>query len=305
MRPPFNRILKPTCIVSVGCSLFLILTSFGFCLGQDAPPERVDVEVETKDSRVIKGKLVGIVRDSVTLLDENNVEHRIAMIEVRNIDYVKGARKTGRWFDSPNTTRYLLASTAIPLRKKEVVLQATYLFLISANYGISNRVSIGAGTDIITQSFYFLNTKVNLVNEGNYKLSTGVHYYRFPRSFFNSSNQGIRNIGMAYGASTWGNQNSHLTLGVGYIYAGGSFYPPLVTLSGTARFAKHFAFVSENWLFLGDDSQMDLPLLISLGLRYLNKRSAVDLAFYNDQNLSLGVGLLYLGYTFKFGRKSH
>ena len=271
-------------------------------MGQETPSKPVTVEIEKKDATMLKGRLLGIARDSVRIIDDNNQEWKIALKEIRNIEYIDTLRKRERWFDSPNTMRYLLTSTALPLRKKEVVLQATYLVLVSVHYGLTNRVSIGAGTDIFTRSTYFLNTKINLVNEGKYKFSTGINYYRLPRNFITtSSHNDIRDLGMLYGTGTWGDQNHHLSIGAGYMYAGGSFLPPIVTVSGTTRFAKHFALVTENWFFFVG-SHADLPVLISLGARYISKRSSVDLAFYNDQNFSLDTGFPYIGYTFKIGK---
>lgn len=280
----------------------ILLLSVNFSFGQDTPAKPVKVEIEKKDATVLKGKLLGVARDSVKLIDENNQELKISLRDIRHIEYVDSLRKRGRWFDSPNTMRYLLASTAMPLKKNDIAFQATYLFLVSAHFGVTDRLSIGAGTDIISQSILFLNAKYNIADNGMFKFSAGANYYRFSREFITTNtNESITGLGMVYGAGTWGNANNHLTLGAGYLYAAGYFLPPIITLSGTARFAKRFAFVTENWFFFVDSS-IELPTLVSLGIRYISKRNTIDLAFFNDSEFSLGAGFPYLGYSFKLSR---
>lgn len=280
-----------------------VLYSMSVCYCQDTTRKLVKVEIEKKDATVVKGKLLGIAKDSVNLVDEFNREWKIPLRDIRNIEYVDSLRRRGRWFDSPNTMRYFLASTALPLRKKEIAFQATYLFLISAHYGVTDRLSIGAGTEIISQSVYFVNVKYTLAEHDKFRFAAGAHYYGFAPNVLTAgnTNESIRGFGMLYAAGTWGNANHHMTLGAGYMYVQGAFAPPIVTLSGTARLAKRFALVTENWFFFVG-SKIDLPTLISLGLRYISKRSTVDLAFFNDDEFSLEAGFPYIGYSFKINR---
>jgi hypothetical protein len=249
---------------------------------------------------MLKGKLLGIARDTVRLIDANNQEWKIAMKDIRNIEYVDSLRVRNKWFEAPNTSRYLFTATGFPLKKKEMVLQSTYLFLVSVHYGISNRVSIGGGTEVISNSTYFLHTKVNLVNDAKYKFSAGASYYRLPKDFITTVyKEEIRNIGMLTAASTWGGPNHHLTLGAGYIVTEGTLTPPIITLSGTTRVGKHIALVTENWFLFVGEKRVELPVLLSLGLRYMNKRNSFDLAFFSDHKVTEGAVFPYLGYTFK------
>jgi hypothetical protein len=297
-----SLILFRSIAVNIVACTFILLFAIISCFGQDTPAKPVEAEIEMKDATVLKGKLLGVAKDTVSLIDENNQEWKIPLKDIRHIEYVDPLRKSGRWFDSPNTMRYLLASTAMPLKKKEIAFQATYLILVSAHYGVTDRLSVGAGTDIVTQSVFFLNAKYNIADNERFKFSLGANYYSLPREFI-TGNTSERNtgLGLIYGAGTWGNANHHLTLGAGYLYAKGYFLPPIITLSGTARFAKRFALVTENWFFIVD-SNLELPSLISLGLRYISKRNTIDLAFFNDSEFSLEAGFPYIGYSFKISR---
>jgi hypothetical protein len=264
----------------------------------------VPVEIEKKDATVVKGKLLGIARDSVRIVDEYNQELRISLRDIRNIDYIDSMRVNKRWNEAPNTLRYFLAPTAIPLRKKEIVFQATDIAILSAHYGLSNRVTIGGGVEPFSGGTYFLNAKVNILSQPKFKFSMGGSYFGLPANFITTtSGDDVRGFGMLFGAGTWGNANNHLTVGTGYMYVLGSFLPPLVTVSGTVRFARNFAFVTENWFFFVGSKIDDLPPLVSLGLRYINKRSSLDLSFYSDYQFSSDVILPHFGYTIKLGKR--
>lgn len=292
---------------SIVCMLSVVILSTVNCftaLAQEPAPKRVMVEIQKKDATTLKGKLLGIARDTVRFLDADNRERRIAMKDIRNIEYVDSLSVRSQWFDSPNTTRYLLTNSGVPLRKKDIVIQATYVVLASVQYGVSDRVSIGGGTELFTHSTYYLNTKVNLVNHAKYKFSAGASYYRLPKEFLTDVyNDDIRNLGMLTAASTWGGENHHLTLGAGYIVTEGTLTPPIVTLSGTTRIGRHIGLVTENWFLFVGEKQVELPVLLSLGLRYISKRSSLDFALFTDHKFNDLNMFPYVGYALRL-RKS-
>jgi hypothetical protein len=271
---------------------------------QDQPRQKINVEIEKKDDTVLKGKILSIRKDTAVFQDYNGQIQRIAMKEIRNIEYVDTLRgRSHRWFESPNTMRYLLTATAFPLKKNQVILASTYIAINSVHYGISDKISVGGGGDIFTKSVGFLNLKTNIINNRTHRLSAGLTYYRLPSDFIETySGESVRNMGMITAASTWGNANNHFTIGAGYTYIVKGFLPPIVTLGGTKRIAKNFALVTENWfLFVGQ--RTGIPVIVSLGMRYLSKRSSLDLAFFSDhKSVSQGAVIPYLAYSIKLGK---
>jgi hypothetical protein len=270
---------------------------------QDMPPQKMSVEIEKKDATILKGKILSIRKDTAVFQDYDGQIQHIAMKEIRNIEYVDTLRSHSRWFESPNTMRYLLTATAFPLKKNQVIIASTYIAINSVHYGISNKISIGGGGDIFTQSVGFLNLKTNIINNRRHRLSAGLTYYRLPSDFIETySGESVRNMGMITGASTWGSANNHFTIGAGYTYIVKGFLPPIVTLAGTKRIAKNFALVTENWfLFVGQ--RTGIPVIVSLGMRYLSKRSSLDLAFFSDhKSVSQGAVIPYLAYSIKLGK---
>lgn len=284
-----------TLLFTAGCSLY-----FSPAKSQEPIiPKPVPVEIQKKDATRLTGKLMGTERDSVRFKDLNNNEFRIALKDIRNIEYIDSLKKNKNWFEAPNSIRYLLSPSAIPLAKNEIMMESTYIFLTSMRYGISNSVSVAVGGELLFKSTYYANVKVTLWKNPNYTLSTSLNYYRLPSSFLeNYYGDEIRNFGMISCMNTWGNTNHHLTISGGYLYAFNQFLPPTVTVSGSTRLGKHIALVSENW-FLFVTERTGLPVILSLGLRIMGKQGAFDVGFYNDSESLDGVGLPYVGYTYR------
>jgi hypothetical protein len=282
--------------------LFLLpLLLFG---QEEEAPKPVTVEIEKKNGEVLTGRLLGVSKDSVSFVDDHNREYKIAKKDIRNIDYSEKRFKQFRWPGSPNTIRYLLSSTAYPLRKGEVVLGSTYILLTTVNVGLSNRVTLATGGDLFGGSTYFINSKINIIRKPKYMFSTQVNYYRLPSDFLEtSSGDDVRNMGMLTAAGTWGNENNHITAGVGYMYTREfGTLPPVVTVSGTLRVLKRFGLVTENWFFFVNE-RIDFPVLISLGVRYIGNRSTLDLAYYSSDKSLFAEGLPYVAYSIRLGKR--
>jgi hypothetical protein len=266
-------------------------------------PQKINVEIEKTDATILRGKIITIKNDSAVFRADDGRIERIAMRDIRNIDYIDTLRsKKSRWFESPNTLRYLLTTTGFPLKKNQVIIANTYILIHSVHYGLSDKISIGAGGDLFTRSVGFVNAKVNILNKPKHRFSAGATYYRLPSDFIETyAGEDVRNIGMVTGSSTWGNTNSHFTIGVGYMYIAKGFLPPILTLGGTTRITNNLALVTENWFFFVGE-KTGIPVIVSLGVRYLSKRSSIDLAFYSD-NKSIGKGAVpYLAYSIRLGK---
>ena len=286
------------------CFLLLLGTTLDV-MGQEQEPvsKPATVEVHTKDDAVITGKLIKISRDTAIITDTYGRTTKLAMRDIKRIDYVDGLRGQLRWAPSPNSVRYLLASTAYTLPKGDITLESTYLFINSVHYGITDRVMIGAGGDLFAGTVTFFNAKVNILNGERHKISAGVNYYRLPRNFIETySGEDVRDLGMVYGASTWGNSNDHITFGVGYMYMANGFLPPVLNFSATKRITRNIGLVTENWfLFVGD--RTGIPVIISLGARYISKRSTVDLAFYSTDESVFRSMVPFVSYCIRINRQ--
>src|SRR5690242_14042347 len=93
---------------------------------QENPSRPAPVEIFKKDGEVLKGKILGIKKDTLEFRDADGSIQRIAMKDVRNIDYVDSTRIGKDWFEHTNKFRYLFTTSAIPLRKNEIQFGGTY-----------------------------------------------------------------------------------------------------------------------------------------------------------------------------------
>jgi hypothetical protein len=268
----------------------------------EEPARPVYVEIVKKDNTILNGQLLGVKRDTASFRDEYGNEFRIPMTDIRNIDYRSSSKKRNRWTDSPNILRYLFAPTALQLERGDVIYQNTYLFLNSAQVGISDRMIVGAGVDVGSAGTYYFNTKVNLFNRDKYKFAAGLSYFHLPADLIETtSGEDIRDLGIVSAVATWGNPNHHFSIGAGYLVFRSYFLPPLVSVSGTTRFAKNFALVTENWFFFVGE-QLDIPVIISAGLRYIGKRSTIDVGYFGDHKFSGEIGIPYISYSIQLWR---
>lgn len=264
----------------------------------------VKVSIQKKNGEKLTGKIIQIRRDTADFQDDaDGGMYRIAMTDIRKIDYIEEKRSLGSsWFTHPNSLRYFFTSSAIPVEKKRVQLGSTYGFITTAHYGLTDRISIGAGGDLFGGSVTFVNAKVNVINGTHHKLSTGIQYYRLPKDFIETySGEDVRDFALLTAASTWGNQNNHFTLGAGYVYMMGGFAPPIITTGGTVRLIQRLSLVTENWFFFVGE-RTGIPVVISLGARYLSRRHTIDFGLFSDHESKFDSVVPYLAYSVKLGR---
>jgi hypothetical protein len=191
-------------------------------------------------------------------------------------------------------------------------------------YGISDHVSIGVGTDIITPfiSDGFDNgplcaatIKVGYEVIPKLYLAGSVIAYNIPFDVTESSaSGGVLGLGLI----TYGTRNSNATFGVSYGYK--NWEPagaPSYTLSGMTRVSRRLALVTENWLvayrkrmYIYDSTmpqlvmydQLSHQFIGSYGLRFMGEKMSVDFGFINNEDIVKGlvIGVPYVDFVVKF-----
>lgn len=281
------------------CILFCAITFIPIhCLSQARPS--VPVTIRLKNGSEYQGKMLETKSDSVTLVSASDTL-RIPLREITSIDQMDEKRRSERWDESPNVSKYFFTNSAIPLEQGDFIYHNTYFFLNGVQAGVTDRITVGGGADIFGGSVYYLNAKVALWHKPKYTFSAGVNYFRIPKDIIEEvSGDDIRNLGMVYGAGTWGNTNNNFTIGVGYMFLRSTPLPPIITISGATRFSKRFALVSENWfLFVGE--QLNIPALLSGGLRYIGDEWTLDVSAFTDHKFSGEAVLPYVSYSRRLG----
>jgi hypothetical protein len=233
----------------------------------EIPAAGVTQELELNDGSSVIGRVESVGEGRVVFRTTSGVELTVDVANVRSLQPVTGHIVNGElWREDPNPTRLFFAPTGRSLKKGEAYFGVYELFLPFVQVGVTDRVSIGAGTPLIFGDFerpFWVTPKVQLLEHRSTAVSAGVMH------FFNVDEA---SIGIAYGVVTQGSADSAATIGVGYAYdrtddddAGSA----VVMIGGEHRVSRRIKFVTENYVFKGGG-------FASGGLRFFGEKLSAD-----------------------------
>jgi hypothetical protein len=251
-----------------------------------------------RDGSTLTGRITAITADSVRMrvsAGEMSVA-RTAVIDVQVLDADR-FRNGVYWFENPHATRLLFSSTAFPLEKGSGYYSNTWLALHTFATGLTDRFTLGGGLAWfpgvpLDETFYFLLPKYTVVNGRRSKLALGALLGLLP--FGGSDDRS--SAGLLYAVGTTGTQDSNLSAGLGWGYAGDELASnPVAMIGGQHRLSRRISFISENWLFpIAGDTEG----IYSYGLRFLGEGLTVDLAFFSL--IGESTTLPWVGFAFRF-----
>jgi hypothetical protein len=212
--------------------------------------------------------------------------------------------------DDPNRTRYLYAPSAHMLKAGEGYFSAKELVFYSLGYGITDNVTVLAGT--VPYLMFIGPAGINLiaaVKVGG-AVTPWLHVAGGAEVFVLPGLGAAFGAGIGFGAVTLGDPNLHLTVAVGRPFAftpnaQAAFGDAMFTLNGTARLSPTVSLVSENWFFPSFSTPYRDPLVLNgLAVRLIVDRLAVDLGFIGVKPPSSPywpVPVPWLDFTWNFG----
>lgn len=257
--------------------------------------------VETTGGQTLIGTLVS-ENEKEVVLDTRQLGQ--VTIERRNIESMEEIdpdrfRDGEYWFENPQSTRYFFAPNAIGIPKGQGYYQNTWILLNNVNYGVSDNLSIGAGTvplflfgaDVFP--IWFLPKLSVSIPRSNLHFAGGAVFGGVLGA------EGSGGVGLVYGTSTVGTRDHNATLGIGYGYAGGEFSDtPLITISGMTRIGRTTYLISENYYSPAWNGGV-----LSVGIRWAPENFAVDFALFRPlQETGDFIGAPWLGVTIPFGQ---
>jgi hypothetical protein len=233
----------------------------------EIPAAGVTQELELNDGSSVIGRVESVGEGRFVFRTTSGVEMTVEDLAVRSLKPVTGHIVNGElWREDPNPTRLFFAPTGRSLKKGEAYFGVYELFLPFVQVGVTDRISIGAGTPLIFGDFerpFWVTPKVQLLERRATAVSAGVMH------FFNVDEA---SIGIAYGVVTQGSADSAATIGVGYAYdrsddddAGSA----VVMIGGEHRVSRRIKFVTENYVFKGGG-------FASGGLRFFGEKLSAD-----------------------------
>lgn len=211
------------------------------------------------------------------------------------------------WDYVGNGHRMFFAPTARNLRRGEGYVQDIWIFLVGANYGITDNFSVGVlasaipGLGLGNQALA-ITPKLSFPVTESWHVGAGLLYARIPD--FSTSGSGL-GAGVAYGLTTYGPADHNLTLGLGYgvTGSGGFEQAPVLLVGGTTRIAKRVSLTSENYVVTGGYGFVGGLY----GVRVHWPRTTLNVAsgYLKPAGEELVFGYLYpvyLDVSFRFGR---
>jgi hypothetical protein len=262
--------------------------------------------VETTDGNEFTGTI--IFEDSTGIILKTSIygELHIETRHIKKLEMIPPDRLVDGeyWFGNPHATRYFFGPNVYGLKKGEGYYQNTWIFLNQLNYGINDYLSLGGGIMPLfliagSPTPVWLTPKLSVpIVQDKFNLGAGmlfIHVLGDGSSF-----------GIAYGASTFGNKESNLTLGAGWGFSGYESnwdWSDRITLmlSGMTRVGKKTYLLTENYyMSLGSGDSFGI---IMLGGRSVQKRLAVDYGLVLPLGTDMGefIAIPWLSITLPFG----
>lgn len=233
----------------------------------EVPAPGVTQELELNDGSSVIGRVESIAGTRFVFRSTAGVEMTVDVAAVRSLKPFTGRIVNGKlWREDPNTTRLFFGPTGRSLKKGEAYFGVYEVLLPFVQVGITDRLSIGAGTPLVFGDFerpFWVTPKLQVAHRGSTSAAIGVMH------FFNIDDA---SIGIAYGAVTRGSNDSAATLGIGYSYArtddedAGS---AVVMVGGEHRVSRRIKLVTENYAFKSGG-------FASGGVRFFGEKLSAD-----------------------------
>ncbi len=211
-------------------------------------------------------------------------------------------------YPNPHPSRYFYTPSALPMDKGEVYIQTVYGVAFQAQFGITDRFSLGATTTIVGTPLA-LTTKYSIpVDEKNTFAVGGL-------AGFVGWGSNV-SLGIGFGTYTYGTKESNITLGAGlgwvrdgdvvdYTQTGEMIGPfaetnstGIFTLAGNKRLSRNLSIMGEFWYVPEGGFFFGGPCF----RLYNNRKSTFDLGIWTIggiSDVSLPVFPVF-SYTFKF-----
>jgi len=274
-------------------------------LGQSSAQEQSEylkgdkVEIETIEGTKLIGTIQSIEKVNILLETESMGTVTLEKTKVKKLkvlskeNFVNGQY----WFDPPNRTRYFVGPTAFGLKQGEGFYQNIQLFYNGLGYGFTDNFSISAGGNFLIPDarFLLLNPQLSIPVSEIIHAGVGTTAVLLPNDEFSA---------FLYGVLTIGTPKANFSVNVGYGYTDDDFADvPFLSVSGQVRFAKNFAFVTEN--FLIPSSGTDDIYLATYGLRFMGSNANIDFGMLVVPGLGdfFTLGIPFLTVVLPFGKR--
>lgn len=235
----------------------------------DKPRPGETQELRLKDGTRAYGRVERIDDGFVTFRTTSGALIEVPHANVIHVRVVDGRVIDGEfWSADPNPTRLFFAPTARALKRGEGYFGVYEILLPFVQVGITDRISVGAGTPLVfgggSEHPFWVTPKAQLLSRGNTDAAVGIMHFL---------NVGDGSFGIAYSVVTYGSDDSAITGGVGYAYErydGNGDGSVILMVGGEHRVSRGVKLISENYLWRGGG-------FVTAGVRWMGERLSTDL----------------------------
>jgi hypothetical protein len=254
--------------------LFLVLMLLllpGSALAQSTLPQEGPVELYElvlKDGSRVYGTIERQSDTEVVLRTQAGATVTARREDIASLRLVRGRMERGTFMRPDlHRTRLFFAPTARALDRGEVSFGVFQFIAPFVQVGVTDRVSVGGGTPLLFgidewNRPFWVTPKVQVLRQERAQAAVGLLHV------FDADGD---NGGIAYGVSTFGDNDNAATLGAGLAYADDE--RGWVIMGGAeGRLTNNLKVMTENYVWKGGDG------IISGGVRFLGERLSADLA---------------------------
>ena len=225
-------------------------------------------ELTLRDGSRLYGRVISIEPDEIIFRTLAGVDVTVCRSDIGGLRVVRGRVVDGVFVPAdPNATRLFFGPTARSLEAGHGYLAVYEILMPFVQVGLTDRISFGAGAPLVfggdTTHPFWISPKAQVFDSPRAKVAVGLLHI-----FAEDDDQ----VGIAYGVTTIGHEDSAMTIGAGYGYeTSGGGGAAVVMVGGERRVSRRLKVVTENYVWEGPSG------ILSGGVRFIGDRLSADL----------------------------
>ena len=255
-------------------------------------PAKAIQELRLKDGSRLYGYVEESAPDRVVFTTLTGARLEVQRAQIESLAPARGRLVNGEFLPAdPNPTRLFFAPTGRALRRGEGYFGVYEFVLPFLQVGLTDRISIGAGTPLFfggdSGHPFWVTPKVQVYEHGPSSVAVGIIHFM---------NVGDGNFGIAYAVTTYGGLDDAVTGGVGYAYARyskSSHATAIGMIGGEHRIGRRLKFITENYVWHDGG-------IISGGVRFLGERLSADVGIFAPIVADTTIAAPVVNFVWKF-----
>ncbi len=293
--------MRITIITTLMCLIMLSQLSPASCQQAPEPPTQQNdtliYRIETIDGNAFTGYILSRDDQQIVLQTENFGQIKIRNSNIRSMTLVHpdDEQAEDQVEEIPSTSRYFWAPSGYNLKEGEGYYQNVWVLFNQVSYGVSDRVTIGAG---MIPLFLFAGTPTPVWITAKLSLPVVKDYFNLGAGVLAAGILGEgTGVGIAFGTGTLGTRDRNVSLGMGWGFSEDGFSGiPVINFSTMVRYSERSYFISENYF-------VDQELILSAGGRTTFQRISLDYGLIFPVTGGEFLALPWLGLTIPFQGK--